>query len=112
MAKYLKISTTGEMTTLDLGDKFADLAELYKATGCDMIQMIEVDGVTMWLDEEGKLTGKPANKIATQMFWNTYGPYSDVIVGDVLITGDEDEQGNLLGFTDEELETIKHLALN
>lgn len=112
MAKYLKISTTGEMTTLDLGDKFADLAELYKATNCDMIQMIQLDGVTMWLDEEGKLTGKAPNAIATAMFWDVFGPYTDIIVGDVLITGDEDEEGNLLGFTDEVLESIKHLALN
>lgn len=112
MAKYLKIATSGEMTTLDSGDKTADLAFLYENTGSEMIQMIVLDGVTMWLDEEGKLRQRAVNQIATQMFWDVFGPYSDVIVGDVVITADEDEDGNLLGFSEEQISKIKELALS
>lgn len=112
MAKYLKIATTGEMTTVDLGDRFAGLDDLYVATRCNIVQMVQLDGVTMWMDEEGKFTGKVRNQVATKMYWDAFGPYTDLIMGDVLITGDEDSEGNLLGFSDDQIAKIKELALN
>lgn len=111
MAKYLKIATTGEMVVVDLGNKFAGLQELYQATSSDIVQMVQLDDLTMWVDEEGKFNGKEQNELATKMFWDVFGPY-DVIMGDALITGDEDADGNLLGFTDDQIDIIKQLALS
>jgi len=110
MAKYLKITTKGELLTIDTGDKYADLEFLYSQTMSEMIQMIGIKGATMWLDEEGKLRGRDVNIIATDLYEQTYGPY-DLIVGDVILTGDEDENGNLLGFSDEEIAEMADLVL-
>jgi hypothetical protein len=110
MAKYLKITTKGELLTIDTGDKYADLEFLYSQTMSEMVQMIGINGATMWLDEEGKLRGRDVNIIATDLYEQTYGPY-DLIVGDVILTGDEDEDGNLLGFSDEEIAKMADLVL-
>ena len=59
------------------------LEEMYKATGCDMVQIVATkDGRLMVLDEEGKLKGRPVNQVATGLY--LYGN-QDPIVGDVLV---------------------------
>jgi len=80
----LKISTDGtETVVLPADNKEFTLDELYDLIGCSMVQMIYLpSGKTMWLDEEGKLSGKEINMEATMKS----GLYPhDVIVGNVLI---------------------------
>jgi len=110
MAKYLKITTRGEVLTIDTGDKYANLEFLYSQTMSKTIEVVRLNGATMWLDEEGKLRGRDVNTIATDLYEQTYGPY-DLIVGDVILTADEDENGNLLGFSDEQIEEIANKVL-
>ena len=112
MAKYLQITTTGEFNTIDLGENFATLSDIYEATKCEMVQIVQIaDGLTMWLDEEGKYSGRLVNDTATTMFWNAFGA-TDYIMGDVLLTGDEDSDGNFLGFSDDRIAEITDLVLN
>lgn len=111
MAKYLKIAASGEITTVDLGDRFAGLDDLYVATRSNIVQMLRVDGLTMWLDEEGKFTGKLVNEIATKMFWKSFGAV-DYIMGDVLLSKGEDSDGNLLGLTDDQIAEVTERITN
>lgn len=105
MAKYLKITTNADILIIDSGDEYADLEFLYSQTMSEMVQMVGLGDVTMWLDEEGKLRGRQVNMIASQLFEEVHGAF-DLIVGDVILTADEDEHGNLLGLTDEMIDKI------
>ena len=62
-------------------------------------------GADVWIHDEGKLIGLPVNALATTLWLHEYG-MSDVLAGDVLITGGVDSEGATLGLTEEEAETI------
>lgn len=62
----------------------------------------------MWINEEGKIFGLPTNYFATKIFAEEYG-LVDVIVGDVVITGYVDDEGETLGLSDDELAKLIEL---
>jgi hypothetical protein len=62
----------------------------------------------LWLNEEGKITGLPVNPKATGLWMEMYG-LTDMIVGDVIITGTADEEGYTTGLTDEEVTQLLEL---
>jgi Domain of unknown function (DUF3846) len=64
---------------------------------------------TMWLNEEGKLRGLPHNEVATGLFVGQYNTV-DRIVGDVIITGGADEDGNTLGLPADVAESFAEWA--
>lgn len=57
----------------------------------------------MWLNENGKALGLDQNPTATALWVDMYD-LTDVIMGDVIITGGADEDGYTLGLTDEQVE--------
>jgi Domain of unknown function (DUF3846) len=57
----------------------------------------------LWVNEEGKLNGLDQNEIATKLWVDNYG-YTDVIVGNVVVTGGTDDEGYTLGLTDEQVD--------
>jgi hypothetical protein len=62
----------------------------------------DLEGLTLWVNEEGKLNGLPYNQKATYLWEKSYG-FTDVIVGDVVITGGTDFQGETKSLTDEQV---------
>mgnify|MGYP001586052012 CR=1 FL=1 len=73
------------------GKKFT-LKEMYGLIGCTTVEMLTVPGRPfrrMWMDEEGRLTGKAYNAQASallaRLHVRTLG--ANHIVGDVLVTG-------------------------
>lgn len=73
------------------------------AIGCSMIEAVDITtGLTMWVDEEGIITGQPVNIPATQ-FVGSQRPISQAYYGDALITGGTDSIGNTLGLDEEEV---------
>jgi hypothetical protein len=61
------------------------LAELYQHTQSTTVQMIDMpDGRVMWMDEEGKLTGKEPNPTATALVAKWLLP-GDYIAGHALV---------------------------
>jgi hypothetical protein len=56
----------------------------------------------MWVNEEGKLDKLPQNPIGTALWADKYG-YSDIIVGNIIITGGVDEEGDTVGLTEEQV---------
>lgn len=56
----------------------------------------------LWLNEEGKLDGLPQNPIGTALWTDEYG-FTDIIVGNIIITGGVDNEGETLGLTDEQV---------
>ena len=53
-------------------------------------------GATMWINEEGKLLGLPFNPLGT-VFWEEEFGKTDIIVGNVVLTGFPDAEGYLTG---------------
>ena len=62
-------------------------------------------GVDMWLNEEGKLNGLPRNAFGSLLWVREYG-LTDLMVGDIILTGGADDEGETLGLTDTQLEKL------
>ena len=108
MKKALAITTLGEATIIDLNE--GSLEKLQKAVG-GYVQAVDLcEGVTMWCNEEGKMMSLPHNPFG-QAFWETAFPVSefgrtDYIVGDIVLTGGADDEGDTLGLTSEEIDEL------
>ena len=108
MKKALAITTLGEATLIDLNE--GSLEKLQKAVG-GYVQAIDLcEGLTMWCNEEGKMMSLPHNPFG-QAFWETAFPVSefgrtDYIVGDIVLTGGADNEGDTLGLTSDEIEAL------
>ena len=68
----------------------ASLEDMQAAVG-GYIEGVQLKDGFMYCNEEGKLTGLPANRIATQLAQTL--PY-DIIVGSVIVFGNGDANGN------------------
>lgn len=62
----------------------------------------------LWINEEGKIIGLPVNPTATGFWMEMYG-LTDMIMGDVIITGTADDEGYTTGLTDEEVNQLLEL---
>jgi hypothetical protein len=81
-------------------DTFLELAQ--KTVG-GWIQLVRLgDKGDLYLNEEGKLEGLEQNPTATALYSEEYG-LNDFIVGDVIITGGANSEGETVGLTDEQL---------
>lgn len=100
--KALLISTDNLVEVEQDTDEFVSYATLSRAVG-GMIEAVTLpNGLTLWVNEEGKLDGLPVNEYATRLFVSAYGAV-DIIVGNVIITGGADENGETLGLTDKQV---------
>lgn len=72
-----------------------DLDFLQKAVG-GYVEVVGLDGATMWLWEEAKLQEKvpPQNPLATRLLHEAGGMPWDMVVGTAVITGPPDDEGN------------------
>lgn len=71
-----------------------------------LVELVSLNrDVDMWVNEEGKLIGLEPNIIAS-MIWSKVFPNPDIIMGDVVITGGADEEGNTVGLSDESIQDI------
>lgn len=68
----------------------------------------EMDGFYLWCNEEGKLDGLALNPVATGLWVMSYGP-SDIICGDIVITGGVDEEGETLGLSDAQISRLEEI---
>ena len=73
------------------------------------IQAVELDeelaGITIWVNEEGKLDRLPYNQKATYLWEKSYG-FTDVICGTAVLTGGSDDEGETLPLTDVQVAQI------
>jgi hypothetical protein len=81
MAELIK--TDGSRTEVNPRDGVSfHLDELYEMLSCHLIEVVDLPcGKILIIDEEGKITEKPTNQIATMM----YAQLSDWIAGDCIV---------------------------
>jgi len=100
--KGLIIRTTGEIEFADFeaGNSYDTIKD---AVG-GWIECVHLPslGADLWVNEEGKLIGLPINAYGTKLWAKEYGR-TDIIVGDIIITGGADEEGDTLGITPTQL---------
>ena len=82
---WIRIDTTGEITS---GDKKPELELLHLMVGGYIEAAPTELGITAFVDEEGKLKGKPFNPWATVIC-------SDIIAGPMVVTGPADRAGEI-----------------
>jgi len=66
-------------------------------------------GVDMWINDEGKILELPLNTFGTALWVSQYG-LTDVVVGDIAITGGCDSEGVTLGITADKMMEVLKLA--
>jgi hypothetical protein len=65
----------------------------------------------MWVNDEGKLNGSEMNLMGTILWAHSYG-WTDVICGDIVLTGVADDEGYTQGLTDEDIEALLEVIGN
>ena len=104
------ITPNNEVGVVDLPDDEQQEYSLFSKLLGGMIQAVPLDqelsGITIWVNEEGKLEGLRLNQLATRVWVASYG-YTDVMVGNALITGGADSQGKTKGLTESQMTRIR-----
>jgi len=87
------------------------LAQLQKGVG-GYVQAIDLSAdVSMWLNEEGKLIGLPHNTLGQKHWDKAFGPGTDTVMGDIVLTGGVDGEGDTIGLTVHQLFDLSAVQL-
>ena len=99
-AVVIKTDGTKDIVEFEVGKSF-DLIQ--KSVG-GYFQVIDLPKAKadLWVNEEGKINNLPQNPIATSLWVDEYG-YTDIICGNIIITGGVDEMGETLGLSLEQV---------
>jgi hypothetical protein len=66
------------------------LEQMQAAVPDTYFQLVRINDGEMYVDEEGKLTGKPFNLVATLLFRSTHGALADSLLGDCIVRLNDD----------------------
>lgn len=103
--KAVKITTDGQKSVVEFTNETC-YETLSEAVGgyIECVSLYDKPGAPdMWVNEEGKLDGLDQNPIATALWVDMYST-TDVMAGNVIITGGADEEGYTQGLTDDQVE--------
>ena len=103
IGKAVTIGVNGERTTdeFEIGKSY----ELLREAVGGLIDVVELrgKGVDMWVNDEGLILGLEQNPYGTALYDEEFGT-PQPIVGNIIITGACDEEGETLGLTDEQVD--------
>jgi hypothetical protein len=106
MERVIHISTDNKIEVMEVEQIEYDT--LYEAVN-GLVELVSInEDIDMWLNEEGKINGLEPNIIAS-LIYNKVFPNFDVIMGDVVITGGADDEGNTVGLSDESIHDVMAL---
>ena len=98
--KAVIISTEGHKSVVefDFGKSYQLLSD---AVG-GMIECVGLKDADLWCNENGIAEGLDLNMIASAIYSDAFGA-GNPILGNVIITGSADDEGETLGLTDEQV---------
>jgi hypothetical protein len=103
MEKVLCISTDNTIEIKEV--ESIEYETLYEAVN-GLVELVTInENVDMWLNEEGKINGLEPNIIAS-LIYNKVFPNFDIVMGNVIITGGADDEGNTIGLSDESIQDV------
>lgn len=96
MTTALVLHPDGELRELNLPADSGDrLRTMYAALDCTLVDVVRLTTcLDMWVDDEGLLTGRPVNPVATALARH-YGYVHQHYVGPVLLCSVDDEGNSL-----------------
>ena len=100
--KAVVITTEGtkSVVTFTIGNSYKILSDTVEG----MIECVSLsDNEDLWCNENGIAEGKPLNLIASAIYSETFNA-GNPILGNVIITGGADDEGETLGLSDELIE--------
>lgn len=106
-----ELNLKGEMSVIEF-EKTDLVKKCYDFIGTDIVECVHLAslGVTMWLDEEGKLKNNVLPNLDASFMFIKEFTVQDVIMGHVVFTSDRtDEEGWALGLDDKQIELIQKL---
>jgi hypothetical protein len=109
MKTALRVNSDFTTEVLDLGCDCCEYTQLSTAVGGYIQHVPLSDGLTIWVNEEGKLSGLPINLIATRV-WETHFGVTDIIVGDCVFTGGIAEDGESLPLAQDFISKLEETA--
>ena len=112
MKKHAILATANnDLDVVDF-DESKSYETIKEAIGGGTIQCITLQslGVDMWIDDTGKLINDPQINAFGSALWVDSYDLTDIIVGDIIITGGVDDEGKTLGLTDEQVVSVLKAA--
>lgn len=108
MKAALRVNTDFTTEVLDLSSN--EYEQLRDSVG-GLIQAVDLrQGLTIWVNEEGKLIDLPVNVIGTHLWEKSFG-MTDVILGDCVFTGNSDDEGETMELAQPWIVQIQELAV-
>ena len=98
--KAVIITTEGTKSVVEF--EIGDSYKLLSNSVGGMIECVGLGDADLWCNENGIAEGLPLNMIASAIYSETFNA-SNPILGNVIITGGADEEGETLGLTDEQV---------
>jgi hypothetical protein len=108
MITAIRVNTDFTTEILDL--ETDSLTQLQEAVG-GLIQAVDLrEDLTLWCNEEGKLiNGMEPNVIGTHLWEKSFG-MTDIIMGDIVLTGPSDEEGETLPLAQTWVTQVQEIA--
>lgn len=107
--KALRVNTDNSTELIDLARGEDGYTQLHNAVG-GYIEMVPLMGeVTIVVNEEGKIRRLPFNQVATSV-WETFYGRTDVMVGDAVLVGPADDDGEPTDVPDHVVESVTQFA--
>lgn len=108
MSNLITVSTSNkvEITKIEDGYTLQDLQRLVDG----YVEFIDLPdfGLTLIINEEGKINSLPLNLVGS-LYFNRQYTSLDFILGDiVLLSSETDKMGNPIGLSDEQVATVLH----
>lgn len=101
MNKAIRITTQNEVIVFELKDN--SLEQLQQAVG-GYVQAVDLsDELTLWCNEEGKMMNLNHNAMAQALWDKAFGADTDYIVGDIVLTGGTDENGETISLSENQI---------
>ncbi|MFD3814339.1 DUF3846 domain-containing protein [Streptomyces rubiginosohelvolus] len=102
----LRIQADGRFELIDWPQPGGTLNTLLAAIGCRTVDAVTVStDLTMWVDDEGIVTGLPVNGGATALY-AAHKPPHQTYHGTVVITGGADSNGDTLPLTTDQITAL------
>ena len=98
--KAVIISTDGKKSVVEF--EFGKSYELLSNAVGGMIECVSLKDADLWCNENGIAEGLELNMIASAIYSEAFNA-SNPILGNVIITGSVDEEGETLGLTDKQV---------
>ena len=98
--KAVIISTEGHKSVVEF--EFGNSYQILSDAVGGMIECVGLKDADLWCNENGIAEGLELNMIASAIYSDAFGA-GNPILGNVIITGSADDEGETLGLTDEQV---------